>query len=458
MRRILLAALLASLVLPAAAHAVTITEFDVAPGGPSEQHLPYRIHAWPDGNLHYADQGTSPSIGRISPAGERLAPESIAGGAGAAPSDLIPVGQATRFTSSSGLLLYNPQSGLTFPIDVNGPSVAVAVDATGAEVHDRVSGGTTQLCLSANQCTIIGGTGPVSELQLGPDGRLWGVQTNADRVIRVVPGTTTVDLAVPLPVSSLAEYLTAGPDGNIWVTASLADAVDRITPAGIRTRFPLPQGTGPEEIVAGPDGALWIAGSGSSTVVRMTADGAVTNVFPTPTPNAQPIGMAVGPDGAIWFTESTVDKIGRLVLDPISAAGRGGAGGGGTAGVRDTVAPRVTGTPRFDPARVRTGRSTTLRVTLSEPAKLRITIARKARGRRVDGRCMRPTARNRKRPSCTRYVTATTLNRNGIQGANAITVSARGLSRGTYRATIAVTDPAGNTARAIRVAFTVVAR
>jgi streptogramin lyase len=455
MRRILLAAVAAALVLAAPAGAVTITEFDIEPGAPPEAHDPYRIHAFPDGNLYYSDQGTSTGIGRISPAGERLTPQLTSG----TPIDFILRGRDTMFTAANGYLVYNAGSGDTFAIDNGlGPSVAVAVDATGLEIRDRVeNGNVTRLCRSPASCTTLGGNGPVSELQLGADGRLWGVQPGSDRVLRVVPSTTTVDLFVPLPVGSTSEYLTAGPDGNIWVTAYTGNAVDRITPAGIRTRFPLPPGTGPQDIVTGPDGALWIAAHDASAIVRMTTAGTVTNVFPTPTPGAYPIGMTVGPDGAIWFTESLVDKIGRLVLDPAGGQGGGGGGGGATA-VRDTRAPRVTGTPRFEPARVRTGRSTNLHLTLSEPARLKLTIARQTRGRRVDGRCVRPTTRNRRRSSCARHVTATTLNRNGIQGANTITVSARRLSPGSYRATIAATDPAGNAAPAVRVSFTVLAR
>ena len=80
------------------------------------------------------------------------------------------------------------------------------------------------------------------------------------------------------------------------------------------------------------------------------------------------------------------------------------------------------------------------------------------RGRRVDGRCVRATGRNRRRAACFGHVTATTLNRSGVQGANAIAITTRRLAPGTYRVTIAATDPAGNAARAVRAGFSVLAR
>jgi streptogramin lyase len=451
--RAALASTVAALVLAAPAGAVTITEFEIQPGAPASAHIPYRIHAWPDGNIYWSDQA-SLDIGRMSPTGERFAPIGI----NALAVDFLPSGNSLLYTGPGGFRSYDLRGGLTFPIGPSGESTAAAVDATGAVVADQMdAGGEGRICIRTNCAATVSGGGPTSDLQLGADGRLWGVMPQADTVFRVAPGSVRIDLLVPLPTGSGSEYLTAGSDGNIWATAGTADAVDRITPAGIRTRFPLPPGTEPLDIVTGPDGALWIAGSRSSAIVRMTTAGAVTNVFPTPTPNAGPLGVTAGTDGAIWFTELLTARIGRLVLDPVSA-GSGGGGGSGGSVVRDTLAPRVTGTPRFSPARVRAGRSTDLRLVLSEPARLRITIAKRTSGRRVDGRCVRPTARNRRRARCFRYVTATTLNRNGIQGTNTIAVSARRLSPGTYRATIAATDPAGNAARAVRVTFTVTRR
>ena len=97
---------------------------------------------------------------------------------------------------------------------------------------------------------------------------------------------------------------------------------------------------------------------------------------------------------------------------------------------------------------------------MSEASAVTIVIARARPGRRVDGRCRRPTRANRGRPRCTRHVAVGTLRRNALQGANRVAFSGRigrrALAAGTYRATIRARDAAGNRSPARTARFTVV--
>lgn len=164
-------------------------------------------------------------------------------------------------------------------------------------------------------------------------------------------------------------------------------------------------------------------------------------------------------------------------------AGGGGAGGGGgtpPVGGRDTTAPRL-GALRLSPASfaVASGatakvagsargrrapkRGTTIRFTLSEAARVTLTVERRAAGRRSGRRCVAPTAKLRRARAraCTRFVVAGTLMRgSGRQGANAVAFSGRigrrALTAGRYRVTATAADAAGNRAAAIRAAFRVV--
>ncbi|HST37873.1 MAG TPA: VCBS repeat-containing protein, partial [Conexibacter sp.] len=164
-------------------------------------------------------------------------------------------------------------------------------------------------------------------------------------------------------------------------------------------------------------------------------------------------------------------------------AGGGGAGGGGgtpPAGGRDTTAPRL-GALRLSPAsfavargatakvagsargRRAPKRGTTIRFTLSEAARVTLTVERRAAGRRSGRRCVAPTAKLRRARAraCTRFVVAGTLVRGGgRQGANAVAFSGRigrrALAAGRYRVTATAADAAGNRAAAIRAAFRVV--
>ena len=146
----------------------------------------------------------------------------------------------------------------------------------------------------------------------------------------------------------------------------------------------------------------------------------------------------------------------------------------------DTLAPTVTDVA-FAPRRFRAASSATptdaraatarraalrgsrLRLTLSELADARIAIERAHPGRRVGGRCKRPSRKLRKRRQCARYKPTGTLTRRSLPaGDNAIRFSGRigkrALAPGHYRATVTATDPVGNRSRPTRATFTIVRR
>ena len=233
------------------------------------------------------------------------------------------------------------------------------------------------------------------------------------------------------------------------MTMTGANAIDRVRVSPFeRTRFTLPgAGKAPTDIAVGPDGALWFTESDGNAIGRITTSGEITE-FPVPTPGAHPTGITAGPDGNIWFTENTTGAVGRVAFDrPNSPASGGGGGGGGAQTVVDRVAPRFTRAPR------RTLRA--IEFSLSEPARVTLTVARRGKGRRVDGQCVQSTSRTRHRPSCTRWVTiATLLKLNGRQDANRLSFTRR-LRRGTYRLRAVATDAAGNRSAAATTTFTV---
>ena len=107
---------------------------------------------------------------------------------------------------------------------------------------------------------------------------------------------------------------------------------------------------------------------------------------------------------------------------------------------------------------------TTISFRLSENARVTLSFSRKARGRRVGRRCVKPTRRNRTRRRCTRYVKAGTLRINGKAGTNRVRFQGRltrrkRLALGSYRLTVGATDGAGNKSRTSRpVSFRIVRR
>jgi hypothetical protein len=109
-------------------------------------------------------------------------------------------------------------------------------------------------------------------------------------------------------------------------------------------------------------------------------------------------------------------------------------------------------------------KGTTVRFGLSEAARTAITVSRLSRGRRVSGRCRRPTRRNRSRPRCLRASKLRAFTVSGRAGRNSVPFSGkirtrgrvRSLKPGPYRLTVRATDPAGNRSKPRALRFRVV--
>ena len=107
-------------------------------------------------------------------------------------------------------------------------------------------------------------------------------------------------------------------------------------------------------------------------------------------------------------------------------------------------------------------RGTTIRFTVSEAATLRITIGRKAAGRKVKGRCKPASRKLRKKPRCVRWVSRGTLVRAVPAGAGRVAFTGRvgrkALERGKHRFAVVAVDAAGNRSAATKLKFKIVKR
>ena len=131
---------------------------------------------------------------------------------------------------------------------------------------------------------------------------------------------------------------------------------------------------------------------------------------------------------------------------PPPGADRPGPGPDGLAA--DGVRPRI-GALRVD-SRARRLR---VRMTLSEPATVRIVLQRATRGRRVGKRCRRATRRLRERRACTRYVRAGRAVL-ASRPAGAVRLRLRAPRRaGRHRLVVVAVDKAGNRSAVTRVTF-----
>jgi hypothetical protein len=136
--------------------------------------------------------------------------------------------------------------------------------------------------------------------------------------------------------------------------------------------------------------------------------------------------------------------------------GGSGGGGGGGGGGSTNLAPALTKL-KLSHTSFRKGKSTTISFRLSEAAKVSLSFERKLGGRRVHGRCVKPSKGTRS--NCTRYSRlGTVMTLRGKAGANSLTFRGR-LSRkqvlavGSYRLTLLATDASGKRSAAARVSF-----
>ena len=198
------------------------------------------------------------------------------------------------------------------------------------------------------------------------------------------------------------------------------------------------------------------------------------------------------PQSDNWTTSRTFNSVGTFryycelhgAVNGVGMSGTVTVNPGGTApspgppgGPPPTPSPPTTAPPapdmtaavvsRFSTSRrafrVGSGRraGSAFRFRLSEAASVRISIIRLVAGRRVGGKCRKPSRRNRGRPRCTRSLSvASLIHRNRTAGANRIAFSGRigrrTLRPGSYRATIRTTDAAGNRSQPKSTSFRIV--
>jgi hypothetical protein len=104
---------------------------------------------------------------------------------------------------------------------------------------------------------------------------------------------------------------------------------------------------------------------------------------------------------------------------------------------------------------------TTFKFNLSAPAKVKLDFTHQVSGRKVKGKCVKPTSRNRKSPKCKRTLSAGVLSVNGKQGANSVVFQGKLTKRkklkpGKYTLVITATSSDGLASKPVKLKFTIV--
>jgi hypothetical protein len=107
---------------------------------------------------------------------------------------------------------------------------------------------------------------------------------------------------------------------------------------------------------------------------------------------------------------------------------------------------------------MRTGKRGKFSYSLDKAASVVISLARVRKGRKVGRACRKQTRKNRRKRSCTMFVTVGKLTRSGVAGRNTLAFSGklagRKLAPGVYRAT-AVARNSGGASKPVTAKFAV---
>lgn len=128
---------------------------------------------------------------------------------------------------------------------------------------------------------------------------------------------------------------------------------------------------------------------------------------------------------------------------------------------KDVLAPTISGL-KLSKTRFRTAgkrRGTKVSLTLSEAAALQLSVEKRAKGKRSGKKCVKPTAKNRSKKNCTRWIPVRgSIKAAGVAGSNSIAfngkLNRRALASGKYRFKVLATDAANNSSTALK-SFTV---
>lgn len=304
----------------------------------------------------------------------------------------------------------------------------------------------------------------------------------------ILPGTAhaAADLAITSLTTS-PNPMTSQKDPNATVTVTARNGGDTTaTFVAIRlegdsnveqiqsvTCPPLPFKPSPDPAEAVPNSCVWgtmVAGATVTMTVRVEVAGTqsrVTSFSHTASiVQVTQTGSVPDPTPADNTATETVGVTYDTTLAPDEPTP-----GGGTDTERDpapavsalTLAPATFRAAKSGPSAVaaRAPIGTVVTTKLSAAAKLTFRVERSAAGRKVGGRCVAPSRRNRTAKACTRWVTMSSrFTADGEAGTNRLRFTGRlgglRLAPGRYRLVVTATDTRGRVSDPRRAAFRIV--
>jgi alpha-tubulin suppressor-like RCC1 family protein len=325
------------------------------------------------------------------------------------------------------------------PSEAYGSSVACPATLSGGSSPEDVSSSLTGLSVGTGYHYRLVAVNAAGGISYGADGTFTTIATPTLSVTSSPVGVA----GTPIAASSISAVLVAGssPTGTITFTVfgPQSSPPTSCTSGGTTVGTANVSGSGSYQPSAGftppsPGDYWWYASYGGDAGDEPTASACGALMAQTLVAAAPATGSGSG-------------------SGPGSSTGTGsggpGPGAGSGTGPR-TPAPTLSGVKLG--SKSSTGKKgIALKLTLSQPATIRILIAQTVKGRKLRGVC-KPQAKQGK--SCTTTVEKRTLRFSGSTGSNALELRLAGLGRGSYTATITAENASGKSAP-IKLTFTI---
>lgn len=203
----------------------------------------------------------------------------------------------------------SPPARVVATVPVSGTPVAAAVGAGGVWVAAGDANRVVRLDPGSGRivATVPVPTGP-AELAVAPDA-VWVLSPPDNSVSRIDPASNRVVASVPVGREAAGLALAAG---SVWVSSALDDEVTRIDAASNRVAATIPVGPGPGALaVAG--GSVWVALPERGGLGRIDPAGNRLTLVPVP---RCCVGGLAGGEGALWAANAWDGTLVRL--DPSS--------------------------------------------------------------------------------------------------------------------------------------------
>ena len=172
------------------------------------------------------------------------------------------------------------------------------------------------------------------------------------------------------------------------------------------------------------------------------------------------VSHAYGAPGSYTVSVTSTDSAGNSSTDS-RVVNVTGAGAPTVSDAKQTNKTWRMGSKLPTTARKKAPLGTTFKFNLSAPAQVKLDFTQQVSGRKVKGKCVKPTSRNRKSPKCKRTLSAGVLSVNGKQGANSVAFQGKLTKRkklkpGQYTLVITATSSAGLASKPVKLKFKIV--